>query len=366
MPRYKIAILEGDGIGPEIMAEAIKVLDAVQRRSDVEFEYLFGAFGADAYFDKGYSFPQETKEICDSADAMLKGPIGLSFEGAKKIPVDMQPERSALLPLRRRYDTYANMRIAKLPAEWAKFSPLKNERIGTGVDIVLVREYVGGLFYGDQHTGVNHDGLRYVKQSFEYDEKQIKRVAMLAFELAMQRKKLIHNVHMSNMLKSSVLWNAIIEEIQREFPEVVVVNILADTAVSELCLNPGQFDVLVMENIFGDIISDVCGGLIGSLGLMPSACLGGSRSCFEPAHGSAPDIAGKGIANPYSMIGSAALMLEWSFGMVEEARNIFAALSAVVGRGMVTPDLIPTHKSRTRVDTSAFGDMVVEELSSSP
>ncbi|MGR9071765.1 MAG: 3-isopropylmalate dehydrogenase, partial [Gammaproteobacteria bacterium] len=324
MKHYQIAVLAGDGIGPEITREAVKILKLVEERNDVAFELLPASFGACAYFETGDAFPQATIDICDRADAILKGPIGLSHEDSKKIPIDKQPERGALLPLRRRYNTYANYRPVSLPKQLGHFSPLKPEIIGEGIDLIMVRELVGGLYFGHKETGINERGLRYVKETLEYDEGQIRQILHHAFRLAAGRKKVLHNIHKSNVLKSSVLWNEVLEEVAPEYPQVEVVHLLVDAAATLLCLKPTQFDVMVMENMFGDILSDQGGGILGSLGLMPSACLGDDKAYYEPSHGSAPDIAGKDIANPYSMIGSVAMMLEYSFGMDGEARNIWS------------------------------------------
>ena len=362
MTTHKVALLDGDGIGPEIMAEAVKVLKLVAERNDIEFQLESGAFGASAYFSHGHAFPDDTKALCDSADAILKGPIGLSHEESKKIPVDMQPERGALLPLRRRYDTFANFRPVYLPKEIAHFSPLKPEIIGNGVDFIIIRELVGGLYFGKKETGVNDAGRRYVNESLEYDEDQIARIARVAFETAQKRKSVLHNIHKSNVLKSSVLWNEVMEEVGADFPYVEIKHILVDAAATFLCLNPGQFDVMVMENMFGDILSDQGGGILGSLGLMPSACIGPEKAYYEPSHGSAPDIAGQKIANPYSMIGSVAMMLEMSFGMDAEARNVWQAMQSVFGQGYSTPDLSKPGSDVRMISTNGFGDLVVEEL----
>ena len=340
MASYKIALLEGDGIGPEIMAEAIKILRLVEIRNSITFELLPGAFGANAYFSHGHSFPDETKSLCDEADAILKGPIGLNHKDSKKIPVDMQPERGALLPLRRRYDTFANFRPVYLPKGIAHFSPLKPEIIGDGIDLIIIRELVGGLYFGNKEVGPNDQGKRYVHETLEYDEDQIARIAKVAFDTAQKRKKVLHNIHKSNVLKSSVLWNEIVGEVGIDYPDVKVEHILVDAAATYLCLNPRQFDVMVMENMFGDILSDQGGGILGSLGLMPSACVGPEKAYYEPSHGSAPDIAGEGIANPYSMIGSVAMMLEMSFNMAQEARNIWQAMQNVFAQGYSTADLL--------------------------
>ena len=362
MTTHKIALLDGDGIGPEIMTEAVKVLELVAERNDIEFQLESGAFGASAYFSHDHAFPDETKALCDSADAILKGPIGLSHEESKKIPVDMQPERGALLPLRRRYDTFANFRPVYLPKEIAHFSPLKPEIIGDGVDFIIIRELVGGLYFGKKETGANDAGRRYVNESLEYDEDQIARIARGAFETAQKRKGVLHNIHKSNVLKSSVLWNEVMEEVGTDFPDVEIKHILVDAAATYLCLNPGQFDVMVMENMFGDILSDQGGGILGSLGLMPSACMGPEKAYYEPSHGSAPDIAGQKIANPYSMIGSVAMMLEMSFGMDAEARNVWQAMQSVFGQGYSTPDLSKPGSDVRMISTDGFGDLVVAEL----
>jgi 3-isopropylmalate dehydrogenase len=366
MKNFKIAVMAGDGIGPEIMQEAVKVLKLVEERNDVTFELMPALFGACGYFETGDAFPQETKDICDSADAIIKGPIGLSHEESKKIPVDKQPERGALLPMRRRYKTYANYRPVSLPQSLAHFSPLKPEIIGEGIDLIMIRELVGGLYFGDKETGVNDDGLRYVKETLEYDEKQIQQIMHHAFRLASGRKKVLHNIHKSNVLKSSVLWNEVMEEVAAEYPDVKVINILVDAAATLLCLNPTQFDVMVMENMFGDILSDQGGGILGSLGLMPSACLGDDKAYYEPSHGSAPDIAGKNIANPYSMIGSVAMMLEYSFDMADEAKNVWAAMQGVFADGYSTADLSKPGSGVNMISTTEFGDKVVEKLRAMP
>ena len=366
MKHFKIAILAGDGIGPEITAEAVKVLKVIEERNDVTFELLPAAFGACAYFESGSAFPQQTKAICDEADAILKGPIGLNHEDSKRIPIDEQPERGALLPLRRRYNTYANFRPVSLPKSLAHFSPLKAEIIGEGIDLVMVRELVGGLYFGQKEMGVNEAGIRYVRETLEYDEAQIYQIMQQAFKLASKRRKLLHNIHKSNVLKSSVLWNEVMEEVAKEYPDVQVVNMLVDAAATALCLKPTQFDVMVMENMFGDILSDQGGGILGSLGLMPSACIGPEKAYYEPSHGSAPDIAGKNIANPYSMIGSVAMMLENSFALEVEAKNVWAAMQGVFADGFSTADLSKPGSGVTMISTVEFGDKVVEKLRQMP
>ena len=359
---FKIALLPGDGIGPEISVEAVKVLRVLETKHDMRFEITEGDFGGAAYFKHGQAFPDATKELCDEADAIVKGPIGLSFEESKKIPVDEQPERGALLPLRRRYSTFANFRPVYLPPELAHFSPLKPHVVAGGIDMMMIRELVGGLYFGKKEGGINAAGKRYVDEHLEYDEDQIRAILVVAFNEAMGRKKVLHNVHKSNVLKSSVLWNEILDEVAPEYPEVEVKHIIVDSAATALVLNPRQFDVMVMENMFGDILSDLGGGILGSLGLMPSACVGPDKAYYEPSHGSAPDIAGKGIANPYSMIGSIALMLDKSFGMKQAAEDVWLAMRQVFGAGITTADLRDPEGKSTVLTTSQFGDKVVEAL----
>jgi len=359
---FTIAILAGDGIGPEITEQAIRVLRLIEQKRDVKFNCVDAEFGANAYFSTGKSFPQATQDICTSADAVLKGPIGLSHEESEKIPVEERPERGALLPMRRLLNTFANFRPVSLPKGMAHFSPLKKEVVGEGFDILLIRELIGGLYFGGKERGVTEDGLRYVKETLEYDENQIRQILEVAFKESMKRKKVLHNIHKSNVLMSSVLWNEILEEVAKDYPEVTVIHMLVDAAATYLCLNPAQFDVMVMENMFGDILSDQCGGLLGSLGLMPSACMGPEKAYYEPSHGSAPDIAGKNIANPYSMIGSVALMLDMSFNMEAEAKAVWKAMQSVFEAGYSTSDLSASGSDIQLLSTTEFGDKVIAEL----
>jgi len=359
---FKVAILAGDAIGPEIMTQALRVFDVLRQYRDLGFELMTAPFGAGAWFEHGKAFPDETKAVCDAADAILKGPVGLSYAESQKIPVEEQPERGAILPLRARYDTFANFRPVFLSKEMAHFSPLKPEIVGDGIDILLIRELVGGLYFGRKERGVNAAGRRYVHELLEYDEDQVRRVLVVAFEQARQRKRRLHNIHKSNVLMSSVFWNEILEEVRADYPDVEVIHMLVDAAATALCLNPGQFDVMVMENMFGDILSDQGGGILGSLGLMPSACIGPQKAYYEPSHGSAPDIAGKNIANPYSMIGSVAMMLEMSFELKAESDAVWRAMKSVFEAGYSTADLSAPGTGMRLVSTVEFGDKVIEEL----
>ena len=359
---YKIAVLSGDGIGPEIMTQALRVFEVLESKRDVSFELITASFGAQAYFKDGKAFPDKAKQICDDADAILKGPVGLSHTESQKIPVEDQPERGAILPLRARYNTFANFRPIYLSADMAHFSPLKPEVIQDGIDILLIRELVGGLYFGEKHRGVNAGGQRYVNEVLEYTEEQIRQVLVVAFEQARLRKKRLHNIHKSNVLMSSVFWNEVLDEVHQDYQDVEVIHLLVDAAATALCLNPRQFDVMVMENMFGDILSDQGGGILGSLGLMPSACIGPDKAYYEPSHGSAPDIAGQNIANPYSMIGSVAMMLEMSFNLHQESRLVWDAMKSVFGAGYSTADLSKTSDNIQLVSTNEFGDKVMERL----
>jgi len=359
----KVAVLSGDGIGPEIMTQALRVIDLLIEQRKIDVEITHAPFGAGSYFDHGHPFPDQTKKICDESDIILKGPVGLSHQDSKKIPIELQPERAAILALRQRYDTFANFRPVFLSPSMSHFSPLKPSVISSGIDFIMIRELVGGLYFGRKKRGEDSAGQRFVEESLEYNEKQIRRVLTIAFELANKRtRRQLHNIHKSNVLLSSVLWNEILEEVASDYPNVLVKNMLVDAAATALCLDPSQFDVMVMENMFGDILSDQAGGIIGSLGLMPSACVGEKKSYFEPSHGSAPDIAGKNIANPYSMIGSIAMMLEMSMNHQIEANEVWVALHTVMEKGYVTADLGGTIDDATIISTEEFGSKVLDIL----
>lgn len=357
-----IAILEGDGIGPEIVREALKVLKEVENRFGHRFALEFAPFGAGAYFSEGSPFPEKTKEICDRADVILKGPVGLAVERMNEIPPEHRPEVGAILPLRRRYDTYANFRPVRLPKALAGFSPLKPELIGDGIDILMIRELVGGIYFGKKTEGPA-TGMRYAEDDCSYTAEQVRRVALVAFDEARQRGCRMINIHKANVLATSRFWNAVVEEVAREYPEVPYRSVLVDNAAYQLVINPGMFNgVCLLENMMGDILTDQAGGVIGSLGLMPSACVGPEKSYVEPAHGSAPDIAGQNIANPYSMIGSVALMLGKCLDLPEEGRAVWEALFAVFERGFTTSELSKGYAPEKVLSTTAFGDLVAEIL----
>ena len=358
-----LAILEGDGIGPEIVREAVKVLKAVEQKYGHRFILKYAPFGAQAYFDEGSPFPEKTREICDSADVIIKGPVGLALEEMNRIPPEHRPEIGAILPLRKRYDTFANFRPVRLPAKLAHFSPIRPEIIGDGIDILMIRELVGGIYFGAKVEG-STTGMRYATDECTYSQEQIRRVAVVAFEEAEKRSCGLINIHKANVLATSRFWKEVVDDICLGYSGVPYLSRLGDNAAYKLVRNPAQLNgVMLLENMQGDILTDQAGGVIGSLGLMPSACIGPEKSYVEAAHGSAPDIAGRNIANPYSMIGSIALMFDRCLNLPEEAEEIWLALFAVFEQGYVTQDLARDVRARLKtISTTAFGDLVVEHI----
>jgi len=355
----KIAILEGDGIGPEIVKESLKVLSVIEKKYNHSFEKEYAPFGAEAYFALGDPFPQRTQDICDNADAIIKGPVGLAVEEMNNIPIEKRPEKGAILPLRKRYNTYMNLRPVTLPKSLAHFSPLKSEIIGDGIDIIMVRELVGGIYFGKKTEGASTCN-KYATDNCEYTYEQVESIARDAFRMAKESGKKLTNIHKCNVLATSRFWNMVVDEVRKEFPDVSYHSVLVDNAAFQLCKNPRQFNgIMLLENMQGDILTDQAGGILGSLGLMPSACIGPIKGYVEAAHGSAPDIAGQNIANPYSMIGSIALMLEALFDLKLEASMIWKALRELFERGYSTYDLAGNETPRDRVlSTSDFGDLI--------
>jgi 3-isopropylmalate dehydrogenase len=367
-----IAVLEGDGIGPEIMREGLKVLDAIAKKHVHKFNYVPAPFGAKAYFEHGHPFPEDTKKICDDADTIIKGPIGLSVQDMKQIPPELIPETAALLPLRKRYETFANYRPVVLPASCSDFSPLRPELIGDGLDILMIRELVGGIYFGSKIEGKegrrNKEGQLTSMDECLYDEDQVTRIAHVAFKEAQKRKSKLTNVDKRNVLATSRFWSSVVEDLgRREYPDVPLESMLVDNVAYQLVINPRQFNgVMLLENMQGDIITDEAGGILGSLGLMPSACIGPKKGYFEPSHGSAPNIANQNKANPYSMIGSVALMLEKALGSEEGAKDVWSGLTRVFGDGYRTGELARSHTPKEKIlSTSEFGDLVTKHILSS-
>ncbi|MCD4779965.1 MAG: 3-isopropylmalate dehydrogenase [Candidatus Omnitrophica bacterium] len=355
-----IAVLEGDGIGPEITAEGIKVLNAITKKYHHDFDVVYAPFGAGAFFSEGDPFPNRTKEVCDTADAIIKGPVGLAVEQMDRIPQEKRPEIAAILPLRRRYNTFINYRPVRLPKILASFSPLRPQVIGAGIDIMMIRELVGGSYFGEKTEG-QLTRMEYSIDECKYSNEEVRQVAHAAFDEARRRKVPLTNVHKANVLATGRFWKAIVEDVAKEYPDIEYRSILVDNAAFQLMINPRQFNgVMLLENMQGDILTDQAGGILGSLGLMPSACIGPEKGYVEPAHGSAPDIAGKNCANPYSMIGSVAFLFDKCFGLQDEANDIWNALFTVFGQGYRTVEfVVPSTPKNKILSTSAFGNLVV-------
>lgn len=355
MAEFNVAVLAGDGIGPEVMAEAIKVLRAVESRFGHAFTFEDALIGGAAYEATGEHFPSATLATCERSDAVLFGSVGGPVD-AQDQPKWKDAEKISLLGLRKALGLAVNVRPAKVYPILTPLSPLKRELIEEGVDLVVVRELLGGIYFGEHGT----EGDR-AWDVMAYTESQVERVVRFAFEAARGRRKKLTVVDKANVLDCSRLWRKVAQRIAPEFPDVAMDFLYVDNAAMQLIKKPSSFDVIVTENMFGDILSDAASVLPGSLGLMPSASLGDRVHLYEPAGGSAPDIAGKDVANPIAQILSAALMLRHSFGLEDEARAIEMAVERVLERGVRTGDL--ACEGETRVSTSEMGGAVLKELS---
>ena len=347
----KILILPGDGIGAEVTSAAVDVLKAVARKFGHTLELSEGLLGGIAIHKTGTPLPQDTIDKALAADATLMGAVGLpEFDNTAP---EKRPEKG-LLGIRAALEVYANLRPVRAWPSLVESSPLKNHLV-EGVDLLIVRELRGGLYYG---TPRGIEGDRAVN-TMVYTRPEIDRVTRMAFRLARQRRKKLTSVDKSNVLEVSQLWRRVVNDVAKDFPDVELDHMLVDTCSMQLVLNPKRFDVLVMENMFGDILSDEGAVLAGSIGMLPSASLGESKGLYEPVHGSAPDIAGQNKANPLGAIGSVAAMLEYSFGLTKEAAAVNAAMEEVLNSGKVTADLKP---SGTAATTEQVGAAVCENL----
>lgn len=356
---YKIAVLPGDGIGPEVMTEAVKVLDAVSEKFGFKLSYNYKNVGGAAIDAEGVALPEGTLKACEESDAILFGSVG----GPKwdNLPVTERPERAALLPLRKHFKLFCNFRPGKIFNGLSYMCPLRADIAERGFDILCVRELTGGIYFGAP-KGIEGEGE--MEKGFDtevYHRYEIERIARTAFKSAMLRRKKLTSVDKSNVLSSSVLWRKVVEEVSKEFPEVELNHIYIDNATMQLVKDPAQFDVLLCNNMFGDILSDELAMISGSMGLLSSASLNEAGfGLYEPAGGSAPDIAGKGIANPIAEILSAALMLRYSLNQDKAATAIEDAVNAVLGENKLTSDLAkPGEKA---LSTSEMGDAIVAKL----
>lgn len=352
-----ITLLKGDGIGPEIVNQAVKVLDAVAEKYGHKFNYTEVDIGGCSIDKFGVPITEEGMAKCKSADAVLLGAVG----GPKWDNVDpsIRPEK-ALLAVRRELGLFANLRPTRLFPQLADSSPLKQSIVGNGIDLMIVRELTGGIYFGKRYTEVVN-GEKVATDYMTYSEHEIERIGRVAFEAALKRGKKLASVDKANVLDSSRLWRATMHRLAEEYPEVEYSDILVDNTAMQLIKNPTQFDVLVTENMFGDILSDEASMLTGSIGMMPSASLSeGTLGMYEPIHGSAPDIAGMNIANPIGTVMSAAMLLRYSFNMMEEADAIEAAVNKALDDGYRTPDIY--KDGFTKVGCSEMGDILAANI----
>lgn len=363
---HRITILAGDGIGPEVMAEALRVLDAVSTKFDFAVERTAHLVGGAALDDCGHPLPPETLNACEAADAILFGSVG--GPQWESLPPDLQPERGALLPLRKHFGLFANLRPGVCLPALTHASPVKQELIAGGFDVLCVRELTGGVYFGTPKGRHQENGETVALDTMIYRKSEIERIARVAFTAAMGRDKRVLSVDKANVLASSVLWRETVIEIAREFPEVELSHMYVDNAAMQLIRRPGSFDVLVTENLFGDILSDEMAMISGSLGMLPSASLGLRREdglyfgMYEPSGGSAPDIAGQGIANPIAQILSLAMLLRFSLGETAAAAAVEDAVSRAIADGFRTADIATGRVGETRVGTTAMADAILARI----
>lgn len=359
---FNIAVLPGDGIGPEVMAEATKVLDLIGKTTGVTFKGTFANVGGAGIDNEGKALPQTTIDICKASDAILFGSVG----GPKweTLPPDEQPERGALLPLRKIFGLYANLRPAIIFPSLTGASSLKEEVIGGGFNVLVIRELTGGIYFSQPKgiEGVGRD--RIAIDTMKYSVPEIERITHVAFQAAQKRGKKVCSIDKANVLSSSVLWREVVTTIAKQYPDVELSHMYVDNAAMQLVKWPKQFDVILCENMFGDILSDEAAMLTGSLGMLPSASLAeGTFGMYEPSGGSAPDIAGQGIANPIAQILSAGMMLKFSFGMQEAADAIDNAVATVLDQGYRTRDIYQNKPDEKLVNTKEMGDAIIAALS---
>jgi len=357
--KYNIAVIPGDGIGPEVMAQALRVLDKVGEYFGYSFSYTQALAGGAAIDACGNSLPEETIDLCKKSDAVLLGAIG----GWKwdNLPGDQRPER-ALLGLRKELELFANLRPAILFEELADACPLRPELIAGGLDVLIVRELTGGIYFGERGYKDTDMG-RAAYDVEQYAEEEVRRIAHVAFSMAGKRSSRVTSVDKANVLESSRLWRQVVSEVAADYPEVALSHMYVDNTAMQLVCAPQQFDVILTNNIFGDILSDEASMITGSIGVLPSASLStGNFGLYEPVHGSAPDIAGQDKANPMAMILSAAMMLRYTFGLSEEAAAVEAAVRKVLQKGYRTLDLCRGESTQRQIGTAEAGRLIAGEI----
>jgi 3-isopropylmalate dehydrogenase len=351
---YKITVLPGDGIGPEVMTEALKVLKEIERKYKLHFEIKQGYIGGSAIDQYNVPLPEETLKSCCESDAILLGSIG----GPQwdHLPPEQRPEIGGLLKLRKALRLFANIRPVILFEELKQISPLSSAVNKNRIDLVTVRELSSGIYFGKPRGLSNDEGY----DTMRYRRGEIEKIALVAFETARKRRKKVTSVDKANVLHSSMLWRKVISGMVMDFPDVELNHMYIDNAAMQLILNPSQFDVLLTTNLFGDILSDESAAVAGSLGMLPSASLGDSIHLYEPAGGSAPDISGKGIANPIAQILSVSLMLNYSFEHTKGANDVVMAVETVIKKGFRTADI--AGKNIQPVSTEKIGDAICKEI----
>jgi len=364
MKSFKIAVLAGDGIGPEVMVEARRVLEVVERRFELTFEFTEARVGGIAIDLDGKALPEETIRVCEASDAILFGSVG----GPKweSLPPNEQPERAALLPLRKHFGLFANLRPAVCFPQLTYASPVRGDLVEGGFNILCVRELTGGLYFGQPKYSREENGDVIAVDTMVYKKSEIVRIAHVAFKAAQGRRKQLTSVDKANVLENSVLWRKTINEVAKEYSDVQVSHLYVDNAAMQLIKAPRTFDVVLAENLFGDILSDEMAMIAGSLGMLPSASLGlketatGRFGLFEPSGGTAPDIAGKGIANPIAQILSSALMLRYALGEPAAADAIELAVKCAIESGLRTGDIYT--EGTQRVGTKEMGEAIAVRL----
>ncbi len=354
----KIVVLPGDGIGPEVTAQAVRVLEAVAERYGHAFEFESRPVGGVAITNEGAPLPSATLDACLKSNAVLLGAVGAPEHD--NLPANARPE-AGLLALRNALGAYANLRPVAAYEAISECSPLRPE-ISRDADILIVRELLGGLYFGQPRGLISEAGAESAFNTMRYSENEIERIAHVAFKAALGRRQKVTSVDKANVLETSQLWRKVVTRVSEEYPSVTLEHLYVDACAMHLIMNPRRFDVMLTENLFGDILSDEAAVIAGSLGLLASASIGGPVGLYEPVHGSAPDIAGKGLANPLGAIASAALLLRHSGNLEQEARAVESSIRAVLDAGYRTPDLDRGTDKRL-VQTSEMGSLVVEALS---
>ncbi|MBI4483169.1 MAG: 3-isopropylmalate dehydrogenase [Acidobacteria bacterium] len=359
MGNFQIALLPGDGVGPEVVRQAVKVLEAVGRRFGHTFRFREAPVGGAALEQTDNPLPPETLRLCQSSDAVLLGAVG----GPKwdDLPSGRRPEK-ALLGLRKELRLFANLRPARVRPLLVDVSPLKRPYVES-VDLVVVRELTGGIYFGTPRGWHQEGALRSAFNTLVYNNLEVERIARKAFELARLRRKKVTSVDKANILECSQLWRKVVTEVSRDYQDVTLNHIYIDNCVMQLMARPSQFDVILADNMFGDILSDAAAILTGSIGMLPSASLGGKVGLYEPVHGSAPDIAGQDLANPIATIESASLMLAHSFGLHREAAAVETAVDVILGSNYRTMDIL--QEGCTRVGTAEMGDLIARKMETS-